>query len=120
MYELMVENKFDSAHYLENYDGPCSRMHGHTYKVQVTICGEKLDEKVGMLLDFTHIKKHLNKIVDRLDHQVLNEILDCNTTAELLSKYFYDELEKKVPDHCKLKKVCIWETPTSSATYYKT
>ena len=47
MYELTVEKTFDSAHYLEHYDGDCARMHGHTYKVQICVAGEMLDEKVG-------------------------------------------------------------------------
>lgn len=119
MFEVMVEKTFDSAHFLENYDGPCARMHGHTYKVQVTVMGSQVDKKVGMLIDFSDVKLHLNKLVSKLDHQVLNELLDFNTTAELLAKYFYDELKPSMPSYCKLKKVCIWETPTSCATYYE-
>ena len=103
MYELTVEKTFDSAHFLENYDGDCARMHGHTYKVQICVAGHMLDEKVGMLMDFKDMKKALNAIIDKLDHQVLNEVLDFNTTAELLAKYFYDQLATKVPSNARLK-----------------
>ena len=119
MYELMVEKTFDSAHYLERYDGPCARMHGHTYKVQVCVAGETLDEKVGLLMDFKDMKKALNDLVDQLDHQVLNDILDFNTTAELLAKYFYEQLAPTLPSNVILKKVNLWETPTNCATYYQ-
>ncbi len=118
MYELLVEKTFDSAHFLENYDGACARMHGHTYKVQICVAGPTLDEKVGMLMDFKDMKQALNDLVEKLDHQVLNEILDFNTTAELLAKYFYDQLAPKVPDNVTLKKVLLWENPTNCAIYY--
>ena len=118
MYELTVEKTFDSAHFLENYDGDCARMHGHTYKVKICVAGHTLDKKVGMLMDFKEMKKALNAIIDKLDHQVLNEVLDFNTTAELLAKYFYDQLAPKVPSNARLKKVMLWENPTNCATYY--
>ena len=120
MYELTVEKTFDSAHYLEHYDGDCARMHGHTYKVQICVAGEMLDEKVGMLMDFKDMKKALSALIDTLDHQVLNDVLDFNTTAELLAKYFYDKLAPKVPANAVLKKVMLWENPTNCATYYPT
>ena len=93
MYELLVEKTFDAAHYLENYDGDCARMHGHTYRVQICVAGETLDQKFGMLMDFKEMKKALNQLIAKLDHQVLNEVLDFNTTAELIAKYFYDQVE---------------------------
>ena len=119
MYEVMVEKTFDAAHFLENYDGPCARMHGHTYRVQVTVEGETLDDKFGMLMDFTEVKRHLNVIIERLDHQLLNDVLDFSTTSELLAKYFYDELVPSVPSHCRLKQIRVWETPSCCATYYR-
>ena len=75
----------------------------HT-KVQICVAGHMLDEKVGMLMDFKDMKKALNAIIDKLDHQVLNEVLDFNTTAELLAKYFYDQLATKSTKQCTIKK----------------
>ena len=58
MYELMVEDTFDAAHALRGYDGPCENLHGHTWKVEVTIEAEKLD-KIGLVVDFKDMKKKL-------------------------------------------------------------
>jgi 6-pyruvoyltetrahydropterin/6-carboxytetrahydropterin synthase len=118
VYELTVEKTFDSAHYLEHYNGDCARMHGHTYRVQICVAGAMLDERVGMLMDFKDMKRALNDLVNRLDHQILNDVLDFNTTAELLAKYFYDQLAPKVPPNARLKNVKLWENPTNCATYY--
>ena len=118
MYELLVEQTFDSAHYLEGYDGKCARMHGHTYKVQICVAGTKLDEQFGMLMDFKDMKKALNALVEKLDHQVLNDVLDFSTTTELLAKYFYDQLAPMIPENVTLKKVVLWENPTNCAIYY--
>ncbi len=117
MFELLVEKTFDSAHYLENYDGPCARMHGHTYRVQLCVAGESLNEQ-GMLMDFKDMKKELNKLVKKLDHQILNEVVDFSTTTELLAKYFYDQLNPSIPKTVTLKKVILWENPTNCAIYY--
>ena len=118
MYELLVEKTFDAAHYLENYDGDCARMHGHTYRVQICVAGETLDQKFGMLMDFKEMKKALNQLIAKLDHQVLNEVLDFNTTAELIAKYFYDQLEPHITNNVILKKVILWENPSNCAIYY--
>ena len=76
----------------------------HTYKVQICVAGHMLDEKVGMLMDFKDMKKALNAIIDKLDHQVLNEVLDFNTTAELLRpNIFMTNSPQKVPSNARLK-----------------
>ena len=68
--ELIVRQKFSSAHYLENYEGKCEKMHGHTFTVEVHFRADKLD-KSGIAIDFTILKAYLKKILP--DHQVLNE-----------------------------------------------
>ena len=111
------EFTFDSCHQLLAYNGPCERLHGHTYKLQVTIKGTP--DHRGMVLDSKDLKKVCNeKIVDILDHYNLNDKLDFNTTAENMVVYFYDVIK----DFCEDKEysvVCVrlWETPTSYAEY---
>ena len=115
--EVTKEFTFDSCHQLLAYNGPCERLHGHTYKLQVTIKGTP--DHRGMVLDFKDLKKVCNeKIVDILDHYNLNDKLDFNTTAENMVVYFYDVIK----DFCEDKEysvVCVrlWETPTSYAEY---
>ena len=115
--EVTKEFTFDSCHQLLAYNGPCERLHGHTYKLQVTIKGTP--DHRGMVLDFKDLKKVCNeKIVDILDHYNLNDKLDFNTTAENMVVYFYDVIK----DFCEGKEysvVCVrlWETPTSYAEY---
>jgi len=119
MFEIMVEKSFSAAHFLENYIGPCANMHGHNYRVQVFAKGEKLDDKIGFLLDFRLVKKALDTIIKKLDHKVLNDILDFNTTAELLAHHFFKLLAQKFSNRITISKVTIWETPTCSASYYE-
>ncbi len=84
MYEVTVEADFSSGHYLRNYKGKCENPHGHNYKVRVTLAGSTLDE-AGLLLDFKLLKHVLRPIVDRIDHQMLND-LEPFTTAQSLGR----------------------------------
>ena len=73
MYELTITTQFGSAHQLRNFGGKCEDLHGHNWKVEVSVKGERLDE-TGLLLDFALIKKAAKEIIDRLDHKFLNEL----------------------------------------------
>jgi len=122
MFELSIENHFSAAHNLRNYKGKCEKLHGHNYRVQVHLRGEKLD-KTGMLADFVEIKQALKKVLDKLDHQYLNEIPPfdkLNPTAENISKYIYDSLVLLFARRSSLFavfKVTVWESDISSASY---
>ena len=92
-YEVTVEDTFAAGHYLRNYKGKCENPHGHNYKVRVTLAGEELD-KAGLLLDFKDLREVMKHVIDRLDHQMINDIEPftvLNPSAENLAKYFYDE-----------------------------
>lgn len=107
--------KFNSAHHLPNYNGKCEEVHGHTYKLRVTLEGEP--QKDGMIIDFKEIEKIVAKeILEKLDHKDLNTVLDC-PTAENIAVYIYKNLEGKFPKHVKLHKVKLWETEDSCVTY---
>lgn len=122
MFEVAVEQSFASAHALRNYKGRCENVHGHNWKVRVVIEGEKLDQ-TGILVDFLDVKSLLNEILDRIDHQFLNEIPPfdvINPSAENIAEYFYQQMSGKLgeaPVPVRIREVIIWETEIQSATY---
>ena len=73
MYEVTVERGFSSGHYLRNYKGKCENPHGHNYKVRITLCGDALDA-AGLLLDFRELKHVMAPVIERIDHQMLNDL----------------------------------------------
>jgi 6-pyruvoyltetrahydropterin/6-carboxytetrahydropterin synthase len=121
MFEVTVEETFAAGHALRNYKGKCENVHGHNYKLQVTLEGPKLDD-IGLLVDFVEIKRAMHTVVDRLDHQFLNELppFDAlNPSAENIAKYIYEELSRGLTggNGVRVSAVKLWETDTSSATY---
>jgi len=117
MYELMAEDSFDAAHALRNYEGPCENLHGHTWKVQVFLKGNRLN-KIGLMEDFKSIKKELGSAIAELDHKLLNDLkpfMVKNPTSENIAEYIFKSLKKKMK---MLYKVTIWESPTTNASYY--
>ena len=95
MFEVTVEDTFAAGHYLRNYKGKCENPHGHNYKIRVTLAGAELD-KAGLLLDFKDLREVMRHVIERLDHQMINEIEPftvINPSAENLAKYFYDRVQ---------------------------
>jgi 6-pyruvoyltetrahydropterin/6-carboxytetrahydropterin synthase len=85
------EFTFDSAHFLTNYYGKCERMHGHTYRLQVTVEGKV--QSNGLVIDFVVLKRVVKKhVLQKLDHQVLNDVLE-NASAERLVMWIWDQLK---------------------------
>ncbi len=125
MYELTVERDFSSGHYLRNYHGRCENPHGHNYKVRITLIGSELDQ-AGLLLDFKLLKQVMRPVIDRIDHQMLNDLepfTRMNPSAENIARYFYDQTSQQLKDmtsgRVRVKDCTIWETDTTSATYYE-
>jgi 6-pyruvoyltetrahydropterin/6-carboxytetrahydropterin synthase len=123
MFEVTVEDSFAAGHYLRNYKGKCENPHGHNYKVRVTLAGHELD-RAGLLLDFRELKDVMKPVIERLDHQMMNDIapfIELNPSAENLAKYFYDEtnarLRTSTNGRVHVKEVTVWETDTTTATY---
>lgn len=123
MYEVTVEDSFAAGHYLRNYKGKCENPHGHNYKVRITLRGAELD-KAGLLLDFRDLKEVMKHVIDRLDHQMLNEIepfTALNPSAENLAKYFYDQASGRLTSltsgRVAVREVTIWETDSTTARY---
>jgi 6-pyruvoyltetrahydropterin/6-carboxytetrahydropterin synthase len=121
VYELTTIVDFEAAHRLADYPGKCSRLHGHNWKVEVTVGGEGLDN-LGMLIDFRVLKQEVNKVIETLDHYYLNEVepfRTVNPTAENIAGYVYRELKSHLGDSrgVAVKTVKVWESPHSAAVY---
>ncbi len=121
MFQVSVDETFSAGHALRGYKGKCENVHGHNYKVRVMWKGRQLDS-IGLLYDFTHLKRVIRDIVDGVDHKFLNDQAPfdvINPSAENLAKYFYDETTrqmKAMPDGARITRITIWETDTTSAT----
>jgi 6-pyruvoyltetrahydropterin/6-carboxytetrahydropterin synthase len=121
MFEVTIEETFAAGHALRNYKGKCENMHGHNYRCQVTLEGAELDS-IGLLVDFVELKRVVHSVLDRMDHQWLNEFppFDAiNPSAENMAKYIYDEVhqELKTREGVRVTFVRLWETDTAFATY---
>ena len=120
MFKLIVKKEFSAAHILHGHPGDCKRMHGHNWLVEAEVRGNNTNE-IGMVIDFKDIKKKLQVIIDKLDHQYLNDIEPFtieNPTAENISKYIYKELSKNInTDNIKVSEIKLWETSNSAVTY---
>ncbi len=124
MFEVCVEQSFAAGHALRGYRGKCENVHGHNYRVRVTIEGERLNS-IGLLVDFVEIKRLMKAAIDYLDHRFINDLppfTDWNPTAENMARYFYEEIRKgleatpgEVP--ARVREVQVWETDTAAATY---
>ena len=120
MFELKVKDHIASAHILKGYDGPCARLHGHTWKVEAVLSGDKVND-IGLLIDFKIMKKILNEVLMPLDHVNLNELpafTAINPSTENLAQYIYRQLAPRVAP-LKLKHVEVFESDTASIVYYE-
>jgi 6-pyruvoyltetrahydropterin/6-carboxytetrahydropterin synthase len=120
MFEISAEYSFAAGHALRGYKGKCENVHGHNYKVVVTIAGEQLNS-AGLLMDFVELRAAIKAVAERLDHRFLNDLPPfdrVNPSAENLAKYFWEEIEPQVrAQGLRVDAVTIWETDVTSATY---
>ena len=120
MFELSIKDTIASAHFLPGYSGMCKDLHGHTWKIEVVIANEKLN-KIGMVVDFVELKKTLKDFLKPIDHVCLNDLAyfkKNNPTTENIAKYIYDNFQGKIKP-LEIKRVQVWESETSSVTYYR-
>lgn len=120
MYELKVITQFAAAHQLRNYTGKCESLHGHNWKVEVILKGEKLNN-TGLLIDFKEVKEATYGIMEELDHSFLNELpqfKDQNPSSENIAAYIFENLSSKLNNNqIKVSKVTAWESDSASASY---
>lgn len=123
-WKLATEFTFDSAHFIKDYNGPCGRLHGHTYKVRIEATSNQLRPTEYcphpvMVVDYRTLRWAKKDVLEGgLDHALLNEVLPegYETTAEMIAKYIYDKTKKQVPTGVQLK-VAVSETPNSWVEY---
>ena len=122
MFQVSVEETFSAGHALRGYRGKCENVHGHNYRVRVTMEGPQLDS-IGLLCDFTELKRVIREVISRLDHQFVNDLepfRTVNPSAENLAKYFYEQMLgqlTRLPEGSGITEVTVWETDTASAQY---
>ena len=119
MYEVMIKTEFASAHNLRNYKGACEALHGHNWKVDITVETDQLDE-IGLALDFNLLKEKTNRIIGELDHIYINDhpaFKEKNPSSENIAKYIYDKLKAALDNGVRMQKVTIWETDDAAASY---
>lgn len=137
MYKLKTKANFDSAHFLKDYEGKCSNIHGHRWTVEIEVGAETLESDTqnrGMVVDFSNLKKDLRELADHFDHSLIMETgslkqatedaliaenlrivkVDFRPTAENFAKYIYDEMPSR---GYNVIEASVYETPNNVASY---
>jgi 6-pyruvoyltetrahydropterin/6-carboxytetrahydropterin synthase len=120
MYELKVVSRFAAAHQLRMVTEKCENLHGHNWKVEVYLSGEKLNP-AGVLMDFGKIKAHLSEVINSLDHTFLNDLAcfhGSNPSSENIARYIATELASQISEPgTAVSRVSVWESEDACATY---
>jgi|UniRef100_A0A7C5ELR1 6-pyruvoyltetrahydropterin/6-carboxytetrahydropterin synthase len=122
MYELKIITQFSAAHRLENFYGKCEALHGHNWKVEVHLLGDRLDE-AGLVRDFGVVKAKTREVLKELDHRYLNELpafQGRNPSSENLARYLFERLGPVLNEEgLRVSRVSVWESDTSCASYFE-
>ncbi|SMC25197.1 preQ(0) biosynthesis protein QueD [Desulfacinum hydrothermale DSM 13146] len=121
MYEVKIVTDFAAAHNLRNFRGRCENLHGHNWKVEVVVRGDRLDQ-AGVLLDFGELKQATRQVLQQVDHQYLNDLpyfKERNPSSEHIARFLFESLAARINgDHRWVFSVSAWESKDSCATYY--
>jgi 6-pyruvoyltetrahydropterin/6-carboxytetrahydropterin synthase len=121
MFELKITTNFAAAHQLKMVSKKCENLHGHNWKIEVYVKGNRLND-AGVVIDFGELKGHINSIIERLDHKFLNDLdffSDSNPpSSEVIARFIANELEGclRNPD-VKVSRVTAWESEDACATF---
>ena len=122
MYELSIEVGFAAAHQLRGYKGKCENLHGHNWRVQISVSAERLNE-LDIAIDFHDLKKIAQEVVAPLDHAFLNDVFpftEKNPSSENVAKWIFDSLKKKINNgNLRTAAVTVWDSESASASYYE-
>jgi 6-pyruvoyltetrahydropterin/6-carboxytetrahydropterin synthase len=120
MYEITVTSHFSAAHRLRHLQGKCEELHGHNWKVEVSVVSNRLG-KAGVVIDFGVLKQKVENVLKPLDHIYLNDLPSFSRiepSSENIAEYIFDRLKNELKGYPgTLKKVTAWESETSGATY---
>jgi 6-pyruvoyltetrahydropterin/6-carboxytetrahydropterin synthase len=104
---------FEAAHKLPHHPGKCRDLHGHSYRLAVTV-DRPVDPKTGLAIDFSELKEIVRReVVDKLDHKYVNDLID-NPTAEIMAAWIWRRLSEPLPG---LAEVELWETESCAVVY---
>ena len=112
---ITIATTFAAAHRLPDHEGKCQRLHGHTYGLEVTMAGtpQQSGPAAGMVMDFAELRKRVGDlIVEKLDHQLLNELFDVVPTTEAVAAWIFETLRT---DGLPVVRVRLSESPNSYA-----
>ena len=120
MFTVFKDFTFAAAHAIRGHTRGCQNLHGHNYRVRVHVAAERLDA-LGMVIDFADLKGVLEQVVGRFDHAVINDHppfdAERNTTAEELARYVHEQVAARLPAGRTVRRVEVWETDSSCASY---
>jgi len=120
MYEVTIQKSFSAAHLLKEIGGKCETLHGHNFRVEVSVAGESLNEE-GLLLDFRLLKGWTAEVLDELDHKYLNELdsfKDLNPSSEQIARFLHERIGAKLKGtDLRLSRVKVWESENASVAY---
>ena len=120
MYRLMIKTSFAAAHNLINYQGDCENLHGHNWRVELTVSARELD-KAGLGIDFKILKRETNRLLDQLDHKYLNDLEPFRTespSSENICRFLHEQLSKGLNnENVHVEKVTVWESDNACASY---
>jgi 6-pyruvoyltetrahydropterin/6-carboxytetrahydropterin synthase len=123
MYEVTIIKSFSAAHLLSEIGGKCEELHGHNFKVEITVAAEELNS-AGLLIDFRFLKQALGEILEDIDHKHLNALTSftgINPSAENIARHICEKLETKVKTAgVNVVRVKIWESENAAVTYIPT
>lgn len=119
MFELKILTHFAAAHQLRMVSKKCENLHGHNWKVEVCVAGDRLND-AGVLIDFGELKEHVKGIIDSLDHKFLNDLeqFNSNPSSENIAVYITQALSAKLAgSDVRVSRITTWESEDACATY---
>jgi 6-pyruvoyltetrahydropterin/6-carboxytetrahydropterin synthase len=120
MYHLTIITHFAAAHNLMHYQGDCENLHGHNWKVEVTVATDRLNRS-GLGIDFKILKRETNRILDQLDHTYLNELpafAGVSPSSENIACFLFEQLSGLFDeDAVQVDSVKVWESDNACASY---
>lgn len=120
MYEVTIIKSFSAAHLLADIGGKCEALHGHNFKVEISVAAGQVNH-IGILVDFRLLKKMLGEVLEALDHKHINTLTDfagVNPSAENIAKYIFEKMDARVKTAgVNMVRVKIWESENAAVTY---
>jgi 6-pyruvoyltetrahydropterin/6-carboxytetrahydropterin synthase len=116
-FQITTTRHFSAAHQLRLYDGSLEPLHGHNWKVKVTVSAPKLDQ-IGVVMDFHELERLVNRIIEPMHNRNLNELAafqSTNPSAENVALHIAEKID--LPESVKLESIEVWETSENSALF---